>query len=320
MCYHPVYLEKRKQYVPCGECLDCVTKKSVESQFRLLDEQSQHKETCYITLTYGDDCPDALRPKDLQDFLKRLRERIAPIRIRFFACGEYGGEGNRPHYHLLVFGWKPDDMEYFFTNKAGDKVYRSPFVAKVWKHGFVTLGDISYRSAKYCAKYLQKLDTREHAVKPFLRMSNRPGVGYGAINERLAERGYLLRRGQRVALPRYYKQVLERRGYTGQLSVLKIKNAMRLAKNPVDVDKMRAKRERLKEISGSRYRLDKWKFDDFAYYMLDENARELSTIHGLPREEDPFFMFDGFTQDELEILDTYKKESYFYPRKRLTSS
>lgn len=312
MCYHPIYLEKRKQYVPCGECLDCVQKKSIEWQYRLLDEQAQHKESFFLTLTYGDDCPSALRPKDLQDFLKRLRERIAPVRIRFFACGEYGGKG-RPHYHLLVFGWKPDDLAYFYTTDKGDKIYRSPFVAQVWKHGYITIGDISYKSAKYCAKYLQKLDTREHAVKPFLRMSNRPGIGYGAINARMAERGYLLRRGQRVALPRYYKQVLERQGYTGQLSVMKIKNAMRLAKNPIDVDKMRAKRERLKKISGSRYRVDKWKFDDFTYYMQKTNE-EL----GLGSGTDSFYLFD-FSEEITEAeLDEFEN-SYFYPQKRLTS-
>jgi hypothetical protein len=50
-----------------------------------------------------------------QKFMKRLRDRIKPLKIRFFHCGEYGDLTRRPHYHALIFGYDfPDGI-----NKKG---------------------------------------------------------------------------------------------------------------------------------------------------------------------------------------------------------
>ena len=47
-----------------------------------------------------------LVPEQLQKYLKRIRRaaerRGAPAHIRFFACGEYGEDTERPHYHVIL--------------------------------------------------------------------------------------------------------------------------------------------------------------------------------------------------------------------------
>jgi hypothetical protein len=46
----------------------------------------------------------SLNVAHFQKFMKRLRDRIKPLKIRFFHCGEYGDKTRRPHYHALIFG------------------------------------------------------------------------------------------------------------------------------------------------------------------------------------------------------------------------
>lgn len=165
---------------------------------------------CFVTLTYAE--TDGILHKDhLQKFMKRLR-RSVDVRIRFFACGEYGGKNDRPHYHLLLFGWKPDDL-VFVWRKNGNDYYKSPFIEKLWKFGFNTVGDITIDTAMYCAKYLQKLDERPHTVKPFTVMSLKPGIGYLSVtpDDILREKRYI--NGKAYPLPRYYVRRLERDGF-----------------------------------------------------------------------------------------------------------
>lgn len=55
--------------------------------------------------------------KDVQDYLKRLRqnlirnEKIEP-KFSYFACTEYGGKSHRPHAHLLLFIPYDQEMAY----------------------------------------------------------------------------------------------------------------------------------------------------------------------------------------------------------------
>jgi DNA-binding winged helix-turn-helix (wHTH) protein len=184
--------------LPCGQCIGCRMSHSDGWAVRLTHEAHFHEQSCFVTLTFNDDnypWDASVSVRDLQLFLKRLRKAIAPIRIRFFACAEYGDENGRPHYHLIIFGWNPPDRQLWRKTPAGFLVYRSHLLEKVWPFGHVEIGEVTTQSAGYVARYaLKKVTgsaarehyTRVHAitgeilrVRPeFIVMSTRPGIGY----------------------------------------------------------------------------------------------------------------------------------------------
>jgi len=112
-----------------------------------------------------------LVPEDFTLFMKRLRTHY-PSPLRFFAVGEYGERGMRPHFHAALFGVSIMDYE---------------LVQKVWSLGGVHLGELNKDSAQYLAGYVTKKmtkldDERLHGRRPELaRMSRRPGIGVPAV-------------------------------------------------------------------------------------------------------------------------------------------
>lgn len=239
MCLNPIPInigtEHFKNYirVPCGKCTECQENYSREWAFRCVQEASFYSESCFVTLTYADN-PVMLIKKDFQDFLKRLRERIFPIKIRYFLSGEYGSHTLRPHGHIMIFGWKPHDLIEYGKDKRGNMLYLSPFIADVWKGhkdpvtglypnpraGFCSVGDITISSAKYCAKYMQKFqELPENFVKPFTLMSRKPGLGFNAICVTDLNTDSIIINGERIQVPRYYLKKLEEEGI--DLSILK---------------------------------------------------------------------------------------------------
>lgn len=159
----------------CGQCLPCRVNRRRLWSWRMFLESLVHQESCFVTLTYRPEAmPDggSLQPIHLQKFLKLLRHYVAPRKLRFFACGEYGDLTWRPHYHAALFGVGPAD--------AGS-------VEKSWPHGFVQVGDLNQKSAQYIAGYVvKKLTYREHpnwsSLYPeFARMSLKPGIGATAL-------------------------------------------------------------------------------------------------------------------------------------------
>lgn len=245
------FLWKDDIELPCGKCVECVQQYSREWAFRCALEASCWPENCFVTLTYAVD-PVSLVPEHLQRFLKRLRDKEKPRMIRFFACGEYGSKGMRPHYHLILFNYKPKDLIFFKRTKKGEKIYTSASLSKLWGNGFVSVGDVSLQSAKYCAKYMQKLNplpppsmTDGVVLHPaFTRMSNRPGIGFFAINPESVLTDKIYVNGQHMHIPRYFLKVLEREknGYDMDLTWLKerrVERARHFAPTPEELQKKR---------------------------------------------------------------------------------
>lgn len=212
--------------VPCGRCLECLNRQASEWALRIDQEARYHSVNSFITLTYNEShVPDLghLKRSDLQNFIKRLRKKIYPQKIRVFYCGEYGSKKLRPHYHVIVFGWAPPDLR-FFKFDGNIPLYRSSLVEKLWSRyylddsfnpafdpmGFVTVGAVTHDSAKYCAKYLQKLRPLPLGhPPPFIGMSNRRGIGYQAIRPEMILQSGIYFGGRRFSVPRYYVKVLE---------------------------------------------------------------------------------------------------------------
>lgn len=173
--------------LPCGKCMPCRLARRRLWVTRQRLEATSHGDNCFVTLTYEDAAlPDGyqLRPSDLRDFLKRFRERVAPLRIRFFAVGEYGDQSERPHYHLSVFGVSGH------TDKVGSRYRYWGFARDIqlaWALGQTFTVPFSDLTARYVAGYTVKKMTAKDDYRlgnrhpEFARMSNRPGLGVPAI-------------------------------------------------------------------------------------------------------------------------------------------
>lgn len=204
---------------PCGQCLECRIQRSREWANRLMIERDRHETAYFITLTYdeahvpyvniadedtGEILYDpvfgyearnlSLYKPDVAAFLKRLRSSLAYKglnQIRFYACGEYGSETARPHYHLIVFGLDLPDLKLFKTNFRGEKYYRSKIVEDCWRDksknpiGHVLIADCTWETCAYVARYVVKKFTGElsaeyydkRGIQPeFSTMSRKPGI------------------------------------------------------------------------------------------------------------------------------------------------
>lgn len=192
--------------IPCGQCIDCRLQRSRNWADRCMLEQNQYTSNYFVTLTYDPEhLPFAhgvdlitgeliqvgvLQPKDLQDFMKRLRitwqRKFGHDNIRFFACGEYGEAKQRPHYHLIIFNFPISDLKFSHNSKRDKPIYYSEEIEKIWGKGIITVQDVTWETCAYTARYIMKKQTGLGAkdfyklsgrVPEFVRMSRKPGIG-----------------------------------------------------------------------------------------------------------------------------------------------
>lgn len=261
MCLYPLHIfvrpkdsEPHWSTVACGKCLQCLQRASIEWAFRIVLEAKQYENNCFVTLTYNDDnfpVNGSVSRQEVQRFMKSLRDRIKPVRVRFFASGEYGSHFGRPHYHIILFGWMPDDLVLLRNSKRGQVLYRSKLIEDVWKKGFISVGELTYDSALYCAKYMQKFQfirsepwkPREHSelLAPFVQMSNRPGIGFNAVYDCNLETDRVYFSGRSTKVPRYFLKVMERDGiYLDEFKERRQLNGAHIS-DCVDIDVLRRK-------------------------------------------------------------------------------
>jgi hypothetical protein len=148
---------------------------------------------------FSEGASPTLVKSDLQKFFKRLRRDLEKEdrKIRYFACGEYGPETERPHYHAIVFGLD--------CNK--DKM----LVEENWPFGFVSVGTVTYESCRYTAQYIQKKVLGKSADEvykdrepPFQIQSQGLGLQYALDNLERYE-GKLTIDGRIFSVPRYFR-------------------------------------------------------------------------------------------------------------------
>lgn len=177
--YQNQYGSQNVLSLPCGHCIGCAKDRVRNWTTRLCLEGKYHDRKCFLTLTYDNEhCPDRLVKRDLQLFLKRLRKEISPIKVRYFACGEYGETTKRPHYHVILFGYDFPDKCFFSFGSNLDKVYISKQLSKIWSFGNCLIGDVSEQSCAYVAGYSTKKLIGDSPFKDeFVMMSTKPGIG-----------------------------------------------------------------------------------------------------------------------------------------------
>lgn len=228
MCLRPVYLRSQGIAVPCGKCFECNVQRARAWAFRIALEARQYKHCCMVTLTYNDEhlpLDRSVSVREIQLFIKRLRKKIYPLKIRYFGCGEYGERRGRPHYHVIIFGYDFSDRYFFKNDNKGTPLFLSPMLQRLWSVekiakgkkiyesiGYSSVVDVTYDTAKYVAIYLQKPPVDGRA-RPFTVKSTRPGLAFSSIKPELLKSDKLYLNGKYISLPRYFLSVLERQGY-----------------------------------------------------------------------------------------------------------
>lgn len=150
-------------YIPCGKCLQCLTKRSKAWTLRLTTEYIKYRNNCVLTLTYDNEhLPEdgLINYRDVQLFLKRLRKKLGKDhKIKFACCSEYGSLKLRPHYHIIIFNWFPSDVDLRYpykVTKKRSKLYKSKICNNLWSNGFVDVGLVDYHTARYVTQYCVK--------------------------------------------------------------------------------------------------------------------------------------------------------------------
>ncbi len=222
--------------LPCGHCIGCRLERSRQWAIRCVHEASLYEDNCYVTLTYDDDnlpSDGSLNVKHFQDFMKRLRSKFAPRKIRFFHAGEYGEKHRRPHYHACLFNIDFVDKKLLEDNWYGP-LYSSAVLSSTWDMGFCSVGAVTLESAAYVARYIMKKISGDAAAEHYIgcdevtgelvelvpeytTMSRGGTGGLGGIGKKWFERfssdvfprDEIILGGKRMGVPRFYDRLYE---------------------------------------------------------------------------------------------------------------
>ena len=180
-------------YTKCGACSICLAEKANNWVVRNHYESKSQEKKCFITLTYKEN-PYILIRKDLQDFIKRFRFEINKeyykklnnvkkglkgdqlkswkedhenefIKTRIFYAGEYGTAKGRPHFHVIIYGWEDENIEYLDINKKWNILYKSPIIEKVWGLGRTTYQKFGDKEIPYITLYNTAQEEFKRAYK-----------------------------------------------------------------------------------------------------------------------------------------------------------
>lgn len=241
--------------VPCGRCVGCRLERARNWTIRIMHEAQMHEENCFITLTYKDEhlsygrTQATLNKRDLQLFWKRLRKETNVKGIRYFACGEYGEQRQRPHYHACVFGFDFKD-KVLLSSKNDNDLYRSDFLDSVWSNGHCSIGALTAGSAAYVARYIldkklgkERFYYEEKGIEPeFIVMSRGGREGSGGIGKMWFEKyagdvypadRVVIQDGGTSKPPRYYDE-LRRKERPQEIEEIKIARMQRMEQKPIE--------------------------------------------------------------------------------------
>lgn len=101
-------------------------------------------------------------------------------------CGEYGSINLRPHFHALLFNC--DFPDKYPISLGVRPLFRSPELEKLWRcpedgksYGFSSIGDVTFESAAYVARYCTSKITGAAAAGHYLLPSPWTDVNSGEI-------------------------------------------------------------------------------------------------------------------------------------------
>lgn len=106
-----------------------------------------------------------------------------------------------------------EDRQFLKRDKRGNPIYISATLSKLWKNGFHSIGALTYDSAKYCAKYMQKFNFKD-GKKAFTLQSRKPAIGYNYAMEHsdsISKTGKVYIDGKEYNAPYQFKQWYSKR-------------------------------------------------------------------------------------------------------------
>lgn len=220
ICWSP--RQRSKEFatfqLPCGKCIECRLEYARQWAVRCVHESKMYENNSFITLTYSDENLKSpkLQYRDFQLFMKRLRKTSnEPIGV--FVTGEYGEKNKRPHWHAIIFNWRPKDLEFKYKTERGDTAYDSKTLEKLWGLGSIECGSVTFESAGYCARYAAKKLVHghdgNHDFEPLSRKSNKHAIGKKYLEKyykEIFDNGEIrLSDGTATTIPRYYEKWLK---------------------------------------------------------------------------------------------------------------
>lgn len=250
--YEDLMYNPKVMLIPCGQCIGCRIRQREDWTTRIELEARDYpkEEVWFITLTYDDDHVPGMivktgeimrkvqytwkagekRPssvqillyEDIQKFLKRLRKAYKG-KLRYFVAGEYGEQTARPHYHMILYGWRPTDLENLYKIHHNG-YYTSKWLENLWGMGQIQIAQAVPETYRYVAGYVTKkmyeIDGKKAneyyelgQTKPFACMSLKPGLGdhyYQEHKAKIWQQGYIqCTNGKRAQIPRYYEKQME---------------------------------------------------------------------------------------------------------------
>ena len=222
-----------KMEVGCGQCLGCRMDYRRMWAMRIVHESTLHEldgGNCFITLTYRDEAACTLWQRErfyhvpvdwslhkahFQDFMKRLRNAFPDQKIRYFCAGEYGRKCKhgidlelvgcplcncgRPHFHVCLFNCTFPDLEPYQSD-GGIIRYTSPMLERLWRFGFVDVGELNYNSAMYVAGYVLKKIKRADKDWHYMSFDMNGEITYITPEFVLMSRGNASYKGQKCGI------------------------------------------------------------------------------------------------------------------------
>ena len=233
-----------------------------------MHEAKMHDENSWLTLTYADEHlpgrystgiihPRTNKPiysgtllkEHPQKFLRALRKALGREKykskfrssqlarstpaagVRYYYAGEYGERYGRPHYHVCLFGIDFADKLLERRTETGYQLYTSDILKKLWPYGEHQLGELTWESAAYTARYVmkkingKKKEQHYEKIDPetgeiiklqpeYCDMSRRPGIAQPWFEKYLTDvypHDRILIRGHKRKPPRYYDKKYEQK-------------------------------------------------------------------------------------------------------------
>lgn len=256
--------------VPCGKCPDCVGRRISGWSFRLMQQEKISMSSYFITLTYDTAHVPitragfmSLNKRHIQLFYKRLRKLHASDTItsgmpsiKYFTVGEYGGKTNRPHYHAILFN------------------VHLPHIQRAWQYGSVHYGKVSGASVGYTLKYIHKakkipMHRNDDRIPEFALMSK--GLGQNYLTNKmvkwhhadLVNRMYVTTsQGQKVSMPRYYKQKIYTESEMKQIGHFAIQKALdKMVEHELEMEQLHGENAKSVQVQIHKQKFQKLKAD-----------------------------------------------------------